>query len=67
MLNRFIEQLQAICVASLDSRDTRQFMPSDDEISAAKKLLAVLEVFHIATDIVSEEKYPNFGIVHPLV
>ena len=60
MLNRFIEQQQAICTA-------RQFMPSDDEISAAEELLAVLEVFHIATEIVSGEKYPTLGIVHPLL
>ena len=36
-----IEQLQTIC-ASLDSQDAIQFMPSDDEISAAEDLLAVL-------------------------
>ena len=61
MLNRFIEQQQAICAASLDSRDARQFMASDDEISAAEELLAVLEVFHTATEIVSGEKYPTLG------
>ena len=64
MLNRFIEQQQAICAVY---RDARQFMPSDDEISAAKELVEVLAVFHSATEIVSGEKYPTLGIVRPLL
>ena len=67
MLNRFIEQQQAICAVFLEDRDARQFMPSDDEISAAEELVAMLEVFHSATEIVSGEKYPTLGIVLPLL
>ena len=66
MLKRFIEQQQPICAVFLEDRDARQFMPSDDEISAAE-LVAVLEVFHSATEIVSGETYPTLGIVLPLL
>ena len=34
----------------LESRVARQFMPSDNEISAAEELLAVLEIFHTAKE-----------------
>ena len=47
--------------------DARQFMPSDDEISAAEELSAILEMFHSATEIISGEKYPTLGIVQPLL
>ncbi len=67
MLNRYIEQQQPICAVFLENRDARQFMPSDDEISAAEELVAVLEIFQRATEIVSGEKYPTLGIVQPLL
>ena len=51
----------------LEDRDTRQFMLSDAEISAAEELVAILEVFHKATEIVSGEKYATIGIVQPLL
>ena len=67
MLQRFIEQQQPICAVFLEDRDTRQFMLSDAEISAAEELVAILEVFHKATEIVSGEKYATIGIVQPLL
>ena len=45
MLKRFIEQHQAICLVFLENRDARQFMPSNDEISAVEELVGVLDVF----------------------
>ena len=51
----------------LEDRDTRQFILSDAEISAAEELVAILEVFHKATEIVSGEKYATIGIVQPLL
>lgn len=47
-------------------RDDRQLMPTDNEISTAEELVAVLEAFNDATEIVSGEKYPTLGIVKPL-
>ena len=66
-LQCFIEQQQPICAVYLEDRDARQFMPSDAEISAAEELVAILEVFHRATEIVSGEKYATIGIVQPLL
>ena len=42
-------------------------MPSDEEISAAEELVAILEMFHTPTEIISGEKYPTLGIVYPLL
>ena len=42
-------------------------MPSDDELSATEGLVAVLEVFNNATEIISGEKYPTLGMVLPLL
>ena len=67
MLQRFIEQQHPICAVYLEDRDARQFMPSDTEISAAEELVAILEVFHRVTEIVSGEKYATIGIVQPLL
>ena len=67
MLKRFIEQQQAICAVFLENRDSRQFMPSDAELSAVEELVSVLDVFNSATEIVSGEKYPTLGIVAPLL
>ena len=61
MLNRFIEQQQAICAVFLENRDTRQFMPSDDEISVAEELVEGLAVFHSATEIVNGEPLGLYG------
>ena len=66
MLKRFIEQQQAICAVFLEDQEARQFIPSDDELSAAEELVAVLEVFNNATEIISGEKYPTLGMVLPL-
>ena len=62
MLNRFIEQQQAICAVFLENRDATQFMPSDDEISAAQELVEMLEVFYSATEIVSRENTQLSGL-----
>jgi len=69
MLARFIEQQQPVCAVLLESqrRDDRQLMPTDNEISTAEELVAVLEAFNDATEIVSGEKYPTIGIVKPLL
>ena len=67
MLKRFIEQQQAICAVFLENRDSRQFMPSDAELSAVEELVSVLDVLNSATEIVSGEKYPTLGIVVPLL
>ena len=42
MLSRFIEQQQSICAVFLENHDAQQFMPSNEEISAAKELVAIL-------------------------
>ena len=51
----------------LEDHDARQFMPSDEELSAAEELGDILEMFHDATEIISGENYQTLGIVHPLL
>ena len=62
-------QQQPVCSVLLESqrRDYRQLMPTDNEISTAEELVAVLEAVNDATEIVSGEKYPTIGIVKPLL
>ena len=62
-------QQQPVCAVLLESqrRDYRQLMPTDNEISTAEELVAVLETVNDATEIVSGEKYPTIGIVKPLL
>jgi len=58
MLAKFIEQQQPVCAVPLESqrRDDRQLLPTDNDISTAEELVAVLEAVNDATEIVSGEK-----------
>ena len=69
MLERLLEQQQAICAVLLESenRDVRLLIPSSEEFAVAEEVTQILKTFHIATEIVSGEKYPTIGIVHPLI
>ena len=69
MLTRFVEQQQAICAALLESssRDDRQLMPINTEISVAEELIVVLKAFNDATEIICGKQYPTMGIVRPLL
>ena len=42
-------------------------MPSSEEFAVAKELTQILKTFHVATEIVSGEKYPTIVIVHALI
>ena len=67
MLKRLLEQQQATCAALLESenRDVRLLIPSSEAV--AKEVTQILKSFHIATEIVSGEKFPTIVIVHPLI
>ena len=69
MLERLLKQQQAICAVLLESekRDVKLLMPSSEEFAVAEELTHILKTFHVATEIVSGEKYPTIGIVHPLI
>ena len=59
MLLRFIEQQQAVCAVLLDgTRDDRQPMPTDQEISIAEEMVTILKSFDDATEIMSGENIP---------
>ena len=69
MLERLLEQQQAICAVLPESenRDVKLLMPSSEEFAVAEELTQILKTFHVAIEIVSGEKYPTIGIVHPLI
>lgn len=69
MLERLLEQQQAICAVLLESekRDVRLLMPSSEEFAVAQELTEILKTFHFATEVISGEKYPTIGIAHPLL
>ena len=67
MLEKLLEQQQAICAMLLESenRDMRlNLMPSSEEFAVAKE---VTQILHIATEIISGKKYPTIGIVRHLI
>ena len=57
MLVRFTEQQQAICAVLLDSREDRQLMPTDEEISIVEEMIVILKSFREPTEIMSGKKY----------
>ena len=69
ILERLLEQQQAVCVVLLESEkhDVRLLMPSSEEFTVAQEVSEILKTFHFATEIISVEKYPTIGIVHPLI
>ena len=64
-----MEQQQAVCAVLLESekRDVRLLMPFSKEFIVAQEVNEILKTFHFATEIISAEKYPTIGIVHPLI
>ena len=66
MLERLLEQQQAVCAVLLESekRDVRLLMPSSEEFTVVQEVNEILKTFHFATEIISAEKYPT---IHPLI
>ena len=69
MLASLLRQQQAVCAVLLDSekRSDRDLMLTSQEFLVAEELLAILEPFNDATEVVSGEKYPTIGIVLPVL
>ena len=42
-------------------------MPSGEEFAVAEAVTQILKTFHVATQVISGEKYPANGIVHPVI
>ena len=58
-----------VCAVLLDSekRSDRDLMLTSQEFFVAEELLAILEPFNDATEVVSGEKYPTIGILLPVL
>ena len=68
-VSSLLRQQQAVCAVLLDSekRSDRDLMLTSQEFLVAEELLAILEPFNDATEVVSGEKYPTIGIVLPVL
>ena len=50
-----------------ENREVRLLMPSGEEFEVAEEVTQIFKTFHVATQIISGEKYPTNSIVHPLI
>ena len=69
MLERVVEQQQALCAVLLDSQDRviRSLLPDGAEWTVIEELLSVLKPFAIATAVLSGSSYATISIVCPLI
>ena len=69
MLERVVEQQQALCAVLLDSQDRviRSLLPDGAEWTVIEELLSILKPFAIATTVLSGSSYATISIVSPLI
>lgn len=69
MLERVVEQQQALCAVLLDSQDRVicNLLPDGAEWTVIEELLTILKPFAIATTVLSGSSYATISIVSPLI
>ena len=69
MLERVVEQQQALCAVLLDSQDRviLNLLPDGAEWTVIEELLTTLKPFAIATTVLSRSSYATISIVSPLI
>ena len=69
MLERVVEQQQALCAVLLDSQDrvVRSLLPDGAEWSVIEELMVILKPFALATMVLSGSSYGTISIVSPLI
>ena len=69
MLERVVEQQQALCAVLLDSQDrvVRSLLPYGAEWSVIEELMAILKPFALASTVLSGSSYGTISIVSPLI
>ena len=69
MLERVIEQQQALCAALIDSQDRviHSLLPDGAERTVTEEFLTILKPFAIATTVLSGSSYAIISIVCPLI
>jgi len=68
MLERVVEQQQALCAVLLNSQDrtVRSFLPDEAEWSGIEESIVILKPFPLATTVLSGSSYGTISIVSPL-
>ena len=66
MLERVVEQQQALCAVLLDSQDS-SLLPDGAEWSVIEELMVILKPFALATTVLSGSSYGTISIVSPLI
>ena len=69
MLERVVEQQQALCAVLLDSQDrvVRSLLPDGAEWSVIEELMVILKPFALGTTVLSGSSYGTISIVSPLI
>ncbi|XP_053282291.1 zinc finger BED domain-containing protein 4 isoform X4 [Pleuronectes platessa] len=67
MVERFLEQQQALCAVLAEDRKKRHLMPKDNDITILETLKEVLEPLSPFTDALSGEKHTTLSSVLPLL
>ena len=67
MMERVLEQQQAICAILSNDRKNRSKMSSDVEFTNIETTVAILGPLSIFTDALSEEKWVNISAVQPVL
>lgn len=69
MLERVVEQQQAVCAVLLDTQDRviRSLLPDGAEWTVIEELLSILKPFAIATAVLSGSSYATISIAWPLI
>lgn len=66
MVERFLEQQQAVCSVLADNRKKWHLMPKDSDITVLETVKEVLSPVSSFTDALSAEKHTTFSAVLPL-
>jgi len=69
MLERVVEQQQALCAVLMDSQDrvVRSLLPDGAEWSVIEELMVILKPFALATTVLSGSAYGTISNVSPLI